>query len=107
MLLEFIPGKLGLKPGVTHGVDATKLIPVIFMDPTERIFVEVGLDGLGGFLTVDDHCLGSWADKLSEDTDFFAENPGFKSDDFLSIPRLYLDLIFKEINISTKYCIKI
>lgn len=47
-----------------------------------------------GFLTVDDHCFGFCADKLSDDTDFFlAENPGFKSDDFFSNPRL--NLIYK------------
>lgn len=79
--LEFIPGKFGWNPGVTHGVDATKLMPVIFIFPVERTMV--CLEGFVDFLAVD-HCLGSCADKLSDDTDFFAENPGFKSIDFLS-----------------------
>lgn len=98
MLLELIPGKLGFKPGVTHGVDATRLIPVIFKTPTERTFVFC-FDGFGGFLTVDDHCLGSFADKLSDDCDFFPENPGFNRSDFT--PRLSLDLVFREIKLIT------
>lgn len=56
---------------------------------------------LAGFFTVDDHCFGSCADKLSDDADlFFAENPGFKSIDFFSIPRLSrrLNLFFKQIS---------
>lgn len=92
MLLKFNPGKLRLKPGETHGADATKLIPVIFMTPTEQTFV-LCFEGFDGFLTVDDHCLGSCVDKLSANTYFFRENPGFNS---IFIPRLSLDQIYKK-----------
>lgn len=90
-----MPGKFGLSPGVVaHGVDATKWIPVIFKPPVERTIVCLGF---AGFFTVDDHCFGSCADKLSDDTDFFVENPGFNSIDFLSVPRL--NLIFRQIKL--------
>jgi len=93
LLLEFVSGKFGLSLGVIRGVDATTLlIPVIFIFPVERTIV--CLDGLAGFFTVDDHRFGSFTDKLSNDTDLFEENPGFKSIDFFSIPRL--NLIFEQ-----------
>lgn len=60
------------------------------MDVVERTIA--CLDEFSGFFTVDDHCLGSFADKLSDDTDFFAENPGLRSIDFFSKPRLSLRL---------------
>lgn len=108
MLVEFIPGKFGLSPGVTHGVDATKFIPVMFIMPVDRTAFCFGFDD---FFIVDDQSFESSADKLSDDTDFFVENPGFKRLDFLSLPRLSLNLqtnyVVVNASIHTKtYCEK-
>lgn len=90
MLQEFIPGKLGLRPGVIQGVDATKFIPVIIFVDERTMVCRDWL--VAGFFTVEHQFFGFWADKLSEDIDFLAENPGFKIIDFFSLPRLNLIL---------------